>query len=119
MLEGDEYWKQEGRLREIGRWGDRLVPPTFNRHHWKKSVFNEDVKEVKSSMWYRDGTDSSLACVISFGPHRNPIKAGTVMINFKLRLKVVQGPVSRQERWDPSLLCEMPLADGMGVSLWQ
>ena len=85
--------KKEGRLREIGtcwRWGLGLLPPVLNRPCRKKLTSSICVKEVKLSMGClgTEGTDSSLTCVISLGPHSSPIRAGTVVIHIKLRPKL-------------------------------
>lgn len=84
---------KERRLREIGscwRCGLGWVPPVLNRPWWRNLTSRQGVKEVELSMGCpgTEGTDNSLACVVSLGPHSHPVRAGTVRINIKLRLKL-------------------------------
>lgn len=49
-------------------------------------ILSKDVEEVKLSLWYQEteGTNNSL----SFGPHSNPVRAGTVTVNVKPGLEL-------------------------------
>lgn len=65
------------------------MSPILNSPHREQLPLSKGVKEVQFSMWYQgtEGTDNSLSCIISFGPHSNPVRGGTVVINIKFRLK--------------------------------
>lgn len=74
---------------------------------------------MKFSMWYQgtEGTDSSLSCVISFGPHSNPVRRDTVMINIQLRLKLSGIKYLDTSGGFTVFPCKMQLANWSNVSL--
>lgn len=70
-LESYECQEEGKKVKGNGEFG---MYHLFQRLHLEKWPLGKGVKEVKFSMCYQgmEGTDSSLSCIISFGPHSNP-----------------------------------------------